>query len=212
MRKSECQAAWQRLVLIIEASGLTVSAFARQIGLPRSENLYQIRRGNNRISRALAQRIHDTFPQYPVAWLICGESETVGVGRGAAPAARLPVYRNLPAAAFPPKGKPDGYLLLSTAQAGRAQLAVPAANQVPGGGVQELLVLLRAPQEEFAEGKVYLVVTGRQELLRTVQPEPHDPQRLRLSAAFGAVAEEQVVRRSEIGALWPVCGVVCRME
>lgn len=128
MRESECQAAWQRLERIIERSELTVNAFARYIGLPHGENLYQIRKSKNRISRALAQRIHDKFPQYPVAWLICGESETVGVGRGDAPTARLPVYRNLSAAAFPPKGKPDGYLLLSTAQAGRAQLAVPAAD------------------------------------------------------------------------------------
>ena len=49
---------WQRLQQIIDDSGLTINAFARHIGLSRGENLYQIKRGHNGISRDLALRIH----------------------------------------------------------------------------------------------------------------------------------------------------------
>ena len=63
---------WKRLEQIIDESGLSVNAF----GLPRGENLYQIRRGNNGISRDLALRIHACFPQYGIGWIITGEKDT----------------------------------------------------------------------------------------------------------------------------------------
>lgn len=67
---------WKRIEQIICESGLTVNAFARRIGLPRGENLYQIRRGNNGISRALALRIHACFPQYGIGWILTGVKDT----------------------------------------------------------------------------------------------------------------------------------------
>lgn len=66
---------WKRLDQIIRESGLSVNAFARRIGLLRGENLYQIRRGNNGISRDLALRIHTCFPQYGVGWILTGEKD-----------------------------------------------------------------------------------------------------------------------------------------
>lgn len=48
---------WKRLEEVIAATGHTVNAFARHIGLPRGENLYQIKRGNNGISCDVAKRI-----------------------------------------------------------------------------------------------------------------------------------------------------------
>ena len=67
---------WQRLQQIIDDSGLTINAFARHIGLSRGENLYQIKRGHNGISRDLALRIHTHFPQYGIGWTITGEKDT----------------------------------------------------------------------------------------------------------------------------------------
>ena len=67
---------WKRREQIIDDSRLSVNAFARRIGLPRGENLYQIRRGNNGISRDLALRIHACFPQYGIGWIITGEKDT----------------------------------------------------------------------------------------------------------------------------------------
>ena len=43
------------------------------------ENLRQIRRGNNGISRDLALRIHTHFPQYGIGWLLTGIDDSPGV-------------------------------------------------------------------------------------------------------------------------------------
>lgn len=67
---------WQRIEQVIKWSGIaSVSAFAREIGLNRGENLYQIKRGNNGISRDLAESIAAKYPQISKAWLLTGEGE-----------------------------------------------------------------------------------------------------------------------------------------
>ena len=64
--------AWQRIEAVIKASGMSVNAFARFIGLARGENLYQIKKGNNGISRDLARRIIDHYPHLNFSWLLTG--------------------------------------------------------------------------------------------------------------------------------------------
>ena len=61
--KNEILTDWQRIEMVIQQSKLTVNAFARHIGLPRGENLYQIKKGNNGISLDVAKRIVSKFPQ-----------------------------------------------------------------------------------------------------------------------------------------------------
>ncbi len=52
---------------------MTTNFFAHHIGLPCGENLYQIKRGNNGISRDVAERIVTKFPDISKAWLLTGE-------------------------------------------------------------------------------------------------------------------------------------------
>lgn len=66
-------ATWHRLETIIKMSGMSINAFARCIGLSRGENLYQIKKGNNGISRDLANRIINYYPQINFSWLVTGE-------------------------------------------------------------------------------------------------------------------------------------------
>ncbi len=212
MEKSESQAAWQRLKLVIEAVGMTTSSFARYLGLPRGENLYQIKKGNSRISHNLAQRIHDKFPQYPIGWLMCGEMEAFGSESGGAPAVLLPIYRNFPTTSFPPKGFLNGHLILSAEQTGDAQIAVPGPCELLGMTARELLLLLGEPQVKIDEGRVYFVATSRFRLFRTVYYDSESPDCLLLKAAFGIGMDDLTVRRDDVRALWPVCGAVCRLE
>ncbi len=51
----------------------TASEFSRHIGLRRTENLYQIKRGNNRISLKLADMICERLPEVSKGWLLTGE-------------------------------------------------------------------------------------------------------------------------------------------
>lgn len=66
---------WLRLDAVIKWANMTTNYFARYIGLNRSENLYQIKRGNNGISLDLAQRISDKFPEINIGWLMSGIGE-----------------------------------------------------------------------------------------------------------------------------------------
>ncbi|MCC8018825.1 MAG: hypothetical protein LIO85_03515 [Rikenellaceae bacterium] len=57
-----------------------MAGFAQSIGLKRGENLYQIKRGNNGISRQLAERIVEYFPKISKSWLLTGEGNHVRTG------------------------------------------------------------------------------------------------------------------------------------
>lgn len=57
---------------------MTTNAFAKFLGYPRSETLYQIKRGNYGISMKLADRIVARFPEISRLWLLTGEGDMFG--------------------------------------------------------------------------------------------------------------------------------------
>ena len=63
---------WDRLVALIEWTGMSTNRFAMSIGLARAENLYHIKRGNFGISEVLAERIIARFPEIDKTWLLTG--------------------------------------------------------------------------------------------------------------------------------------------
>lgn len=66
---------WQRIEMVIQQSKMTANAFARHIGLPRGENLYQIKKGNNGISLDVATRICQHYPEIDKLWLLTGDGQ-----------------------------------------------------------------------------------------------------------------------------------------
>ncbi|MFI3319202.1 MAG: hypothetical protein SNH01_00325 [Rikenellaceae bacterium] len=66
---------WERLESVIKWANMSTNYFARHIGLLRGENLYQIKRGNNGISRNLAEMIVTAFPEINLLWLLTGEGQ-----------------------------------------------------------------------------------------------------------------------------------------
>lgn len=64
---------WQRLEQVVQWTGLSTNAFAKAIGLRRSENLYQIKRGSFGISKELARLIVTKYPVISRPWLITGD-------------------------------------------------------------------------------------------------------------------------------------------
>lgn len=158
MKKTD-YSSWRRLERVIESSGLTINSFARYVGLPRGENLYQIKRGNYGVSLGVAKKIHAKFPQYPISWLMHGEAESAATPEGDAFVVRIPVYRDSSVAEFPPKEVPERYLLLSAEEARGAQIALCTDDQF-GTVLQHWLVLLREPDGEVINGRVYLSYDG----------------------------------------------------
>lgn len=66
---------WQRLEQVVKWSGMSTNRFAMSIGLKRSENLYQIKRGNFGISKELARLICLKYPMISRLWLLTGEGQ-----------------------------------------------------------------------------------------------------------------------------------------
>ena len=139
---------------VIESSGLTINSFARYVGLPRGENLYQIKRGNYGVSLGVAKKIHAKFPQYPISWLMHGEAESAATPEGDAFVVRIPVYRDSSVAEFPPKEVPERYLLLSAEEARGAQIALCTDAQF-GTVLQHWLVLLGAGRRSYKRESLF---------------------------------------------------------
>lgn len=65
----------QRLKLFIDNTGLTLSQFADQCGIPRP-SLSQLLSGRNKkISDVIVGAIHTNFPELSIMWLLFGEGE-----------------------------------------------------------------------------------------------------------------------------------------
>ena len=75
------RACWNRIEAVINMAQMTTNAFARHIGLPRGENLYQIKRGNNGVSLDLANRIVAKFSEVSKLWLLTGDGPMSGLYR-----------------------------------------------------------------------------------------------------------------------------------
>lgn len=61
---------WQRLEKVVAWTGLSVPAFAKEIGVKSVQNLYQIKSDENKISRALAKEINNRYPEISSGWLL----------------------------------------------------------------------------------------------------------------------------------------------
>lgn len=161
---------WQRIEKIVRWTGLSVNSFALNIGLNRSENLYQIKKGNNGISRELAELIAAKYPEISKAWIITGEGRMMLAGTEERNL--IPVYDidALCIASLEEMPTPSG--TMSIPRAGKAAFAALMLNramepEIPNGSV---MVLVPVRPEEIIPGYPYLVVSDRITAVRRVMP------------------------------------------
>ena len=203
---------WERLAQVIRATNHSANSFAKHIGLPRGENLYQIKRGNNRISLDVAQRIHDCYPEYSISWLMCGVNEPLVLPGEESQVMRVPIFRDLRMITNPLPDQTDGQLILSASVANGAQLAVPYTDDILNPYLRNSMMLLReCVIDDIVYGNIYLVVTPSFRRFRIVQKDD-DPNNLRLKTEQSDMFSDILVPRSRIQSLWLVCGAVCHME
>jgi len=158
---------WARLNEVVKASGMSVNAFALHIGLPRSENLYQIKKGNHGISKALAGTINSYFPDYSVGGLLSGEpsarmtedNERVELKNDTVK--RITVYNRIALGC-----KPIYNIYISEDFVNGAEVAImnkdeSLAPKIPVGA----MVFLK-PARNIISGKFYLIVTDELSIIR----------------------------------------------
>ena len=190
---------------MIEMSGMTINAFSNHIGLPRSETLYQIKRGNNGISRNLADKITASFPQISKPWLLTGYGPMYAGGENSV--RQIPFYncslKQL--AAGIGQTKPDSYMFLP--QIAYADLALyycgdDMAPSVPDGTV---LILKKVPVEALIFGNEYVIIGGNLVTLRKVRVSDRDGC-LRLVPANTDGYDEMTIAAADIREAYEVVG------
>lgn len=187
------------MLMVLRTSGApTINALAQRLGLNRSENLYQIKRGNNRISLKLARTIHSCFPAYPITWLMYGE-------RGERDEAHENEIVSLPLYVYISGQMLDSgeTLDISSTLRDRATMAmwnIGATNVDPAISVMLLKV---APQ--FMNSKIYYLQTGKRFYLGCMSPGTM-PGTIIMRGC--KTKEQSVIETSAIGLRYEVCNLL----
>lgn len=200
---------WQRIEQVIKWSGTaSVSAFAREIGLNRAENLYQIKRGNNGISRDLADNIAAKYPQISKAWLLTGEGEMLP-GKTATERYDIPFYKmDVTSLPEPMEQVEPAYYISFPMFRGADYAAFTFADamepEIPKGAI----VLLQQVEEgNFTPGAIYYVKSTRFNGIRYVRKGTGEG-KLRLVPKNSADYDEMIIDVSEVKAMFRIRGIV----
>lgn len=198
---------WARLESIIKWSNMTTNSFAKHIGLRHSENLYQIKRGNNGISRDLADRVVEKFPEIDKLWLLTGDGMMFRPGD--AESALIPFFRedvetsivdidNLhpTAEVLIPQLKGCDFAMIYNSQA--------MSPQIPAGAI---VVLKKASLDTVIPGLEYVVVSEKFVTLRILRTDIGE-ERVRLMPANKTEFDDIVINRSEIEKVYRVVGKI----
>lgn len=195
---------WERLEAVIRWSGMSINFFARHIGLPRGENLYQIRKGNNGISKDVARRVIEAFPEISELWLLTGSGQMFtspdlsGV--------QIPLYR-VDAEQQITRHKeltPDEVLvipLIDRCDVAMYYLGDAMRPRIPSGSV---LFLRRVMPEEIIPGRDYITVGEGGANLRTVRTAESN-EHWKLDPCDHDRFDAWNIPRSSVREAWLVC-------
>lgn len=196
---------WKRLSAVIEWADMSANYFARHIGLARGENIYQIKRGNNGISRRLAERIVNHFPQISKMWLLTGEGDMFvepSLVLRSIPFYNLELEETL---RYIEEQTPTSEMTIPQLEG--CDLAMlyhgkPMERLFPAGSI---LFLKKIAFDEVIPGREYAVVTKKMVTLRNVRLAGKSDE-VRLTAADNQNYDDMVVPVDELEAIYKVCG------
>ncbi|MCH5334813.1 MAG: S24 family peptidase [Alistipes sp.] len=197
---------WERLESVIRRSNMTVNGFAKHIGLLRGENLYQIKRGNNGISRDLAARIVKHFPDIDKLWLLTGEGTMIS--RGADAAGAVPFYREDAESSITARDKlkPDSEIMVPGVECDFA-MRVDSTAMAPSIPAGSIVLLKKTDAESIIPGFEYVIVSRKIVTLRIVRMCT-DGKTLRLVAADSERFDDILLKKKDIDELYKVAGKI----
>lgn len=203
---------WQRIEKIVKWSGASsVNAFARDIGLNRSENLYQIKRGNNGISRELSDIIATKYPALSRAWILTGEGEMLKDDATGNKKYAIPYY-NIDAVGLLTSSeriKPQYTLslpLFEGCEFAAMYYGDAMAPEILGGAI---LLCRPAATHSIMPGEIYLVISSVFNGVRRIRRSTDD-KRLRLVASNTDRFDEVTIVPSAIEKLYHIAGVITK--
>lgn len=202
---------WQRIERIIKWVDTNINSFARSVGLPRGENLYQIKKGNYGISRDLADKIVRKYPQINLLWLLTGEGQmfvSEEVALHTIPFYDLDMEKYVASVS---RRRPAGYIAIPNFE--DCDLAMlysgTAMNAFYPAGT--IVLLRKTDREAIIPGNDYLVVTKNIVTLRRIRREPGSAM-LRLEAVSDGPYDDMLLAADDLKQLYLVRGLVINRE
>ncbi|MEG2319023.1 MAG: S24 family peptidase [Mucinivorans sp.] len=211
---------WQRLEQVVRWSGMSTNKFAMSIGLKRSENLYQIKRGNFGISKELARLICAKYPMISRLWLLTGEGQMMEMHASADAAFEVMsksvgavAYYNEDAldiadATFRATLKPQYHLVLPAAKDSVYAARVSGTSMAPGIPAGATIVLGAIALDSILLGEAYLVVADGFNVIRFIRSVEGDADKLQLVPRNVTDFDTMVIDRSRIKALYAIKAVI----
>jgi hypothetical protein len=204
---------WERLSKVIERFRLSINAFANQLGLGRSENLYHIRKGNYGISHDLANRIIKHDADIDRTWLLSG----VGTMLRSDPKSNeaLPFYRDRMEVVLLDldNAQPYGYFDVPYVTGSDFIVRSFARPMVDTVTVATDLFLKRlSSTDEIVQGNEYVFKIDESILWRRVRCVKGSPTKWRLVARNREEYPDIVIDNSSIDIVWRVISRVAILE
>ena len=206
---------WERLYEIIKWTGLTTNAFAISIGLNRAENLYQIKKGKNNISRDLAEKITTIYCNINKSWLLTGEGAMFSKEQkdSAIPLRSIPYYDNLPLTSFQTRAidnniKPLYYLSIPSMSDCNLAIQFIGNSMTPDIPLGSILVLKESSVQEYLPGEIYYIVTENFCTARILRAVENDDSKLRLTPRNTENYDEIFLNKSDVIRLFLIKGVI----
>lgn len=185
---------------------MTVNYFALHIGLPRGENLYQIKKGNNGISRNLADKIVSKYPEISLPWLLTGEGNMFSDHSLAG--MQIPFFpTDVAQIGQTETAEPEHEVLLPMlADCDLAMLynGKAMSTTIPSGSV---VFLKKITPDAIIPGLEYVVVCKKNVTLRIVRTAEHEDE-WRLVATDRENFDDLFVKTADIEAVYRVVGVL----
>lgn len=207
---------WQRLEQVIKWTGMSTNAFALAIGLKRSENLYQIKRGSFGISKELARLITLKYPIINRSWLLTGDGEmmlnsnsrpTPEAVIASLPGA-IPFYQTDIVSLSNDAAKPIFHIVLPMFK-GATFAAATSGNAmnptIPSGSI---VVLRECTVASILPGESYMIVTNDYVVLRRIRLIEGSSDDITLVADNNQKYGDMSISKRQINKLYLVIGII----
>lgn len=202
---------WHRLERVIKWAGLSVNSFALNIGLKRSENLYQIKKGNNGISRDLATLITTKYPMVSKGWLLTGEGEMLIEQQAPVSDEGVPYYGMDVLAAVEQTPLPEPQSRINVPMFNDCDIAALNIGTAmhPDITAGSIVVLKKWSADAIVPGESYLVITSYFKGIRIIRCGG-DPSALLLLPVNRDQYDPITVTKDEIKKLYIVKGIIIK--
>lgn len=204
---------WTRLEQVIRWTGLTTNAFALSIGLKRAENLYQIKKGRNSISKDLAELISGKYSGISKSWLLTGEGSMLADGENdeCPDNSGIPYYGSNITFIKDQKIKfPAPLYYMDIPVLSNCDFAVTwpddsMSPEIPSGSI---ITLKETEIPSVLPGEIYLIVTDNYITMKRLRSIGDNEQSLRLVPANKDIYDETLIDKASILRLFIVKGVI----